>query len=58
MLTRLLIANRGEIAICDAFGLPLIYPADTRRIFNKVLARAGTRREPVMPPKFRSIAPI
>lgn len=36
----------------------IIHPADTRRIFNDVLARAGQRRHSAMPPKFRSISPI
>lgn len=36
----------------------IIHPADTRRIFNDVLARAGQRRQSVMPPKFRAISPI
>jgi len=36
----------------------IIHPADTRRNFNEVLARAGVRRQSTMPPKFRSITPI
>ena len=43
----------GGIGIDD-----IIHPADTRRILNDVLARAGQRRQLAMPPKFRSISPI
>jgi len=36
----------------------IIHPADTRRVFNDVLARAPVRRHLAMPPKFRAISPI
>lgn len=53
---------RGQISPLRAAGGlgidDIIHPADTRRIFNDVLARAGHRRQVAMPPKFRSIAPI
>jgi acetyl/propionyl-CoA carboxylase alpha subunit/acetyl-CoA carboxylase carboxyltransferase component len=52
-------AKIGPLQAAEGFGVDdLIDPRDTRRRLKEILNRVPARRVNMMPPKFRSIAPI